>query len=200
VLAHTHLRSKKSNTFLSFAIYSYTESMTPHQIKYLQLVTNLQPLLLGYIHSIAPGVEADDVLQETNIVLWNKMETFEMGTNFKAFAFKIAYLKTMECLRKQARNQWLVFDSDLLEKMNTHFTDHPNTMGDTQFALRLCMKKLKDHERELIHQRYSKGNTVRSIAKQVEKKEGALQQAFFRIHNALRTCISHQLQEEHPAI
>lgn len=57
--------------------------MTPKQIQYLQLVTNHQALLQGYIHSIAPGVEADDVLQETNIILWNKMETFEMGTNFK---------------------------------------------------------------------------------------------------------------------
>ena len=173
--------------------------MTPKQIQYLQLVTNHQALLQGYIHSIAPGVQADDVLQETNIILWNKMETFEMGTNFKAFAFKIAYLKTMECLRTQARNQWLVFDSDILEKIDLHYTSLPDTMGDVQFALRLCMKKLKENERELIHQRYSQGNTVRSIAKQVEKKEGALQQAFFRIHNALRSCISRQLEEEHSA-
>lgn len=174
--------------------------MSPKQIKYLQLVTNHQALLQGYIHGIAPGVAADDVLQETNIMLWNKMDTFEMGTSFKAFAFRIAYLKTMESLRKQKRNQWLVFDSDIIDRIDQHYSSPSDAEGGTQHALRQCMKKLKENERELLHQRYTKGQTVRAIARLLEKKEGALQQAFFRIHNALRCCVSQRLEEEQSTI
>lgn len=169
--------------------------MTPAQIAYLQLVTSHQALLLGYIRSVAPGVAADDVLQETNIVLWNKIDSFEINSNFKAFACRVAYLKTMESLRKSKRNQWLVFDSDIIEEINTHYSSKTDAKDDTQYALRQCMAKLDDSERELIHLRYTKGKTVRSIAKKTEQSEGALQQLFFRIRNALRSCIGNQLSE-----
>mgnify|MGYP000113776971 CR=1 FL=1 len=34
-----------------------------------------------------PGMDGvDDVLQETNVVLWEKRATFEPGTNFRAWA------------------------------------------------------------------------------------------------------------------
>lgn len=167
--------------------------MKPEEIEYLQLVTNHQSLLRGYIYSIAPSVSADDVLQETNIILWEKMSHFTLGTNFKAFACRIAYLKTMESIRKMSRNNWLVFDSDIVENIDTYFSKHPDNKNETQAALLGCLQKLKEHERDLISQRYVNGKTVRSIAQEANKNEGALQQAFFRIHNALRQCISQHL-------
>ena len=168
--------------------------MNPNQIQYLQLVTSHQVMLLAYIRSIAPGVQADDVMQETNIVLWNKMETFKTGSNFKAFAYRIAYLKTMESLRRNKRNQWLVFDSDILENINSYYLSDDTSEADTQSALNQCMLKLSDSERKLIHLRYTKQNTVINIATQTNQSEGALQQAFFRIRNNLRNCITKQLK------
>ncbi len=168
--------------------------MTPEQIEYLQLVTNHQALLFGYIRSIAPKVSHDDVLQETNIVLWDKMSKFELGTNFKAFACRVAYLKTMEALNAHKRKNWLIFDSDILDGISDYYTsDHDESQSHIQSALRNCLTKLKERDRQLIHQRYTLGNTVRAIAAEMGKKEGALQQAFFRCHNALRKCMQKSL-------
>lgn len=167
--------------------------MTPKQIEYLQLVTNHQAILLGYIRSIAPKVSHEDVLQEANIVLWDKMDKFELGTNFKAFACRVAYLKTMEALHAHKRKSWLVFDSDILDVITEHYSNDEDGQELAQSALRGCLTKLKDRDRELIHQRYTLGNTVRAIAGEMGKKEGALQQAFFRCHNALRTCMQKKL-------
>ena len=80
--------------------------MSKLNIEYLQLVTRHQAAICGYIRSIAPGLNVDDVLQETNIVLWEKADTFQRGTNFKAFAFRIAHFKTLEALRRQKRDHW----------------------------------------------------------------------------------------------
>lgn len=170
--------------------------MNQRQTEYLQLVTNHQALLLGYIRGLAPKIHADDVLQETNIVLWNKIDTFDLNTNFKAFACRVAYLKTMEALKKAKHNQWLVFDSDIVESFDQHHIAKTDDQAETQESLRTCLKKLSASERKLLHQRYTKGHTVRAISAEMNQSEGALQQSFFRIRNTLRNCITLQLSSK----
>ena len=54
--------------------------------------------LYAFILSMLPNLtEADDVLQETNMVLWRKREEFEPGTNFGAWARTVAR-STLESL------------------------------------------------------------------------------------------------------
>jgi RNA polymerase sigma-70 factor, ECF subfamily len=170
--------------------------MNARQIEYLQLVTRHQASIMGYIRSIAPGAPADDILQETNVILWERAETFEPGTHFKAFAFRIAHLKTLEFLRASKRKEWLVFDSDLLESIARQQSEQETGNADAQVALRGCLGDLDAAERELLHHRYTLCQSVREIAKAEGKTEGALQQLFFRLRNHLRTCIEHRLVME----
>lgn len=164
--------------------------MTPNQIGYLQLVAAHQAALHGYIRSLAPGADADDILQETNIHLWQHSGDFEPGSHFKAYAFRIAHLKTLEALRRHRRKNWLVFDSDLLQAIAERQTvDIDSTGADSQAALRLCLAELDETGRELLHRRYTLQETVRDIARRSQRSEGSLQQLFFRLRNQLRSCI-----------
>jgi RNA polymerase sigma-70 factor (ECF subfamily) len=165
-------------------------------IEYLQLVTRHQAAICGYIRSLAPGLDAEDVLQETNIVLWEKASTFKSGTNFKAFAFRIAYLKTLEMLRARRREHWLCFDSELLEAIAAQRSEAEAETPGRQYALRKCLANLSESDRSLIHARYTDRRTVREIAKSDKRSEGALQQVFFRLRNTLRICIERTLSEE----
>lgn len=55
------------------------------------LLTEHQLPLRHYVQSLLPGdSSAADVTQLTNTTLWQKREEFELGTNFKAWAFAIA--------------------------------------------------------------------------------------------------------------
>lgn len=175
---------------------SQSEMMDPRQINYLQLVTSHQASIYGYIRSLAPGADIEDILQETNLVLWDKANDFELGTNFKAFAFRIAHLKTLEALRSQRRRHWLVFDSDLLSEIANRQSEVASEDDGQQAALRHCLHQLKPEERELIHSRYSLGRAVNEIAREKVRSEGAMQQMFFRIRNALRICIEQQMNTE----
>lgn len=166
------------------------------RIEYLQLVTRHQPAIYGYIRSLAPQADVEDILQETNLVLWNKADTFEPGTNFKAFAFRIAHLKTLEALRSDKRRQWLVFDSDLMEQISARSSSPESLADGQQAALRECMKQLEPGDRELIHTRYVVGRTVRDMARDLRKTEGSLQQWFFRMRNQLRDCVERRNRVE----
>ncbi|PQJ27627.1 hypothetical protein BSZ32_03355 [Rubritalea profundi] len=57
-------------------------------------ITRIQSQLRAYIISLMPGASgAEDVLQETNLVLWEKRAKFEQGTNFRAWVCAIARLE-----------------------------------------------------------------------------------------------------------
>ncbi len=170
--------------------------MTRRNLEYLQLVTRHQASIHGYIRSIAPGAPADDILQEANVILWERADTFEPGTCFKAFAFRIAHLKTLEYLRTSKRRKWLIFDSDVLEAISRRQEETHTGGEDTQAALRECLEALEPENRRLLHRRYTMGHTVRRIAKDEMKSEGALQQLFFRLRNHLRACIEHRIAME----
>jgi len=168
--------------------------MTDRHLEYLQLVTRHQSAIYGYLRTIAPGAPLEDILQEVNIVLWNRAADFELGTNFKAFAFRIAHFKALEALRSAKRREWLVFDSDLLDSIAQRQEETPD--HDSQAALRECLSGLEEDERKLLHQRYTARQTVRDLARTDGRSEGALQQVFFRLRNHLRACIEQRLAME----
>lgn len=168
--------------------------MDDRHLRYLQLITRHQAAIYGYLRSIAPGAPLEDILQEVNLVLWNRAGDFTPDTNFKAFAFRIAHLKALEALRAAKRREWLVFDSDLIESIDRRQEESP--APDSQAALRACLADVSEDERRLLHRRYTERRTLREIARADGRSEGALQQLFFRLRNQLRVCIERRLAME----
>src|SRR4051812_23964504 len=59
-----------------------------------------------FILALLPAVQdAEDVLQETSIVLWRKFGEFEPGTNFLSWAHKVAHFEVLRHRRKGGRHQ-----------------------------------------------------------------------------------------------
>ena len=57
-------------------------------------LTNSQARLFAYILSLLRNSEeARDVLQETNLVLWKKLEEYSEIVSFEAWSTKVAYFK-----------------------------------------------------------------------------------------------------------
>ncbi|PWG73383.1 RNA polymerase subunit sigma-24, partial [Enterococcus hirae] len=55
------------------------------------LLTEHQSALRLYVASLLPGESSTpDVAQQANATIWKKRDDFEIGTNFKAWAFSIA--------------------------------------------------------------------------------------------------------------
>ena len=72
--------------------------------KFTRLLVGIQPLLYGFILSLTHDrVAADDLMQETSAVMWRKFDQFQQGTNFGAWAMKIARFCVLEWRRQEAR-------------------------------------------------------------------------------------------------
>ncbi|MEM1295659.1 MAG: sigma-70 family RNA polymerase sigma factor, partial [Verrucomicrobiota bacterium] len=164
---------------------------TPDKAFIYQL-TDWQNRLFGYLVTLLGNVhDAHDVLQETNVVLWKKIDEFEPGTNFGAWARKVAYFQALAFLRDRKRDKHL-FDDDLLEQ----FAEEESNAGEEEreLALRDCLAQLPDRQRDLISQRYGDGGSIRKLAQDTGKKESAMKMTLMRIRHALLGCIQSKLE------
>lgn len=157
-----------------------------------------QAALRAYIISLMPGMDGvSDVLQETNLVLWEKREKFEPGTNFGAWAFTIARLEVKTHRRRLRRLGLPLLDEDLAERLaeqlKERLVERPGEADERLRALDNCLGRLGGKERELIEHRYFSGSTLDDYAIRCGRPVESLRVTLFRIRAALKNCIKGEL-------
>lgn len=162
---------------------------------FVQLMTEYQGRMYAYILSLlADPNAANDILQETNLVLWRKSTEFQVGTNFKAWAFRIANFQVMAYRQRRIRDR-LVFDDDFMMTLSVDASSYDDTYEVRQKKLVTCMDKLPDRQRDLIERRYSIGVSIKKIADELKSTANSIAQALFRARNNLINCVK-DLPEE----
>jgi RNA polymerase sigma-70 factor (ECF subfamily) len=163
--------------------------------EFVYLLTDWQNRLFGYLVTLLGNVhDAHDVLQETNLLLWHKMDDFEADSDFGAWARKCAYFQALAFLRDRKRDRHL-FDDELLAQFADEATDVEHEGSDRLLAMRDCLARLPDRHRQLIKLRYGQNQSVRQLAKDTGKKESALKMMLMRIRQTLHSCIELKLKE-----
>ncbi|MEM7699108.1 MAG: sigma-70 family RNA polymerase sigma factor [Verrucomicrobiota bacterium] len=163
--------------------------------QFLLQITDSQQRLFGYIVTLLGDVhDAHDVLQETNLVIWQKSDSFEPGSNFEAWSRKIAWYQSLAFLRNRKRDRH-VYDDDVMELLAQEMTE-PLPDEERELALRDCLFQLSDAQRGLIKQRYDDGLSVKKLADGLGRKESATKMMLMRIRRSLLRCIESKLREE----
>ena len=125
--------------------------------EFVQNVNASQRYLTALILTLMPRREdAYDILQETNLVIWQKRQEFLRGTNFHAWASRIARNKVLAHRRKMRRDR-LCFDDGLIGKLSADVADAPLFGEEWLKALWQCSEKLTDEDRALLEKRYVEG-------------------------------------------
>ena len=110
--------------------------------KFFELYNKVQISLYCYLIAVVRNSsDADDLLQDTAIVLWDKFEQFQEGTNFKAWAFKIATNKARDYMRKNSNQKFFLCD-DFYESVSQQAQNEVNNTVERYEALQFCIKKL----------------------------------------------------------
>jgi RNA polymerase sigma-70 factor (ECF subfamily) len=163
--------------------------------EFVRELTNHQTSMLAYIRSLAPGGSgARDLLQEVNITLWQRRDSFELGTNFKAWAFQTIRYHILNHRRRLVSQGWLVFDDDLIQRMAPGFEVEPDELEERHLALRKCLQKLRPQDRELLHHRYATTSSLQEYADLTKRSAGTLKAVLFNLRAALKRCIERELQ------
>lgn len=163
--------------------------------EFVSQITRSQRRLHSFILSMVWNpVEADDVLQETNLVLWEKAAEYDPSRPFLPWAMRFAQWQALAWLKRHKR-QRLVFDDDLVRLLADECAMDESVFEARRIALASCFQKLKPEQRELIACRYEPEASVNAMAEAAGTTAKAISDKLRRIRHALLECIQKTLSE-----
>lgn len=164
--------------------------------QFVQEFTRSQRQIYLYILSQVPSpVDADEILQETNLVIWRKVDRFQLGTNFLAWAYQIAGLEVLKFRERRHRDR-LRFSEEFIERVADEVEGVSDQLEARRLAMLACIEKLRPADRELIEERYSTGENGLSVARKKGRPANSVYQSLGRIRRALLECITRRLSAE----
>ncbi|MDF1737949.1 MAG: sigma-70 family RNA polymerase sigma factor [Verrucomicrobiales bacterium] len=164
--------------------------------RFARLLLEVQPRLFGFVLSLTHDRQAAmDVSQEVGVLLWRKFDDFVPGTNFGAWALKIARFKVMEWRRAQSKLP-INLDEEALELLTDEAEKLSGHQDNRLAALESCLERLPAKQRQVIDERYVEKNTVVGIAERWNRSRVAMHQLLKKAHESLRLCIQEQIRKE----
>ncbi|WP_417850385.1 sigma-70 family RNA polymerase sigma factor [Thalassoglobus sp.] len=161
--------------------------------EFIQLFTQVQRQLYLFILSQVGRVEAaEEILQETNLVIWSKFTQFEPGSNFSAWSRQIAVYEVLKWRQKKSRDK-LTFSDEFVQNIADSFDYQPEEVERRQLALESCLDKLNQQDKELIEKRYQPGVSGKGLAKRLGRPPNSVYQSLGRIRKTLLECVQRTL-------
>jgi RNA polymerase sigma-70 factor (ECF subfamily) len=162
---------------------------------FVRLLGQNQRRLFLYALTLVPRWnDAEEIIQQTNLVLWREFDQFQPGTNFAAWACKVAFHQVLAWRKKKQRDR-LQFSAEFVDAVAAEAVAAVDALEERNQALAGCMEKLTPPHRDLLQLRYSEGQRVDAIAQKLDRTVEAVYRALSRIRHTLHECVSHTLAQ-----
>ncbi len=162
---------------------------SPPNEQFTCLLLSHQKRIYNFILTLVPNAsDADDIMQETVLVMCRKFDEFSIDTNFTAWAFQIARFNIIK-FRRNKHQHFSLLSDEAFEKVSNEIERNHNNIDEHLAALQHCLEKLNKNDRELVSLHYEKGLKINSIAEKYDRSTQGLYKVFSRINNLLRLCI-----------
>lgn len=171
-------------------------SLDKDQEEFVRLLAKSERRLSTYILTLVPHyADADEILQETHVRLWQERERYEPGTNFTAWALRVAYYEVLSH-RTRAKRRPMAFDDKLVAQLSEELSGLDDVVEARQRALSECLGGLSERGRSLLRRVYANGEKTKDIAASLERTTDSLYKTVQRLRHSLRVCIEQRLSEE----
>jgi len=163
---------------------------------FLTLLTQHDRSLSVYVYSlVAPSADADDILQQTKMVMWRSFDQFEPGTNFLAWARKVAFNQILT-YRRQKKRDHLPLSEETLEAIGHEVAKLSDQADGRREALQECLRRLPEEQRQMVLLRYYEELDIDNIAERISSTSGAVYRALSRVRFTLLACVEKKLANE----
>lgn len=156
-------------------------------------LVSVQPDLYRLVASLLPfsPEDVDDVVQNANLDLLAKQESYSPERPFLPFALSFAKTAVRTYILKKSRSR-LVFSeeamasaADLIAEESAISPDNLSTLK----RLEICKTHLSERQKKLLDDRYGKKRPVQTIADELGKSNEAVRSALVYIRQRLAECM-----------
>lgn len=148
--------------------------------------SNLFAFILSVVRDFA---FAEEVLQEVAVVVCDQWEDFKPGTNFGAWAARIARNKIFNLSRASRRE--ILLSPEAIEAVERAAAGEPES-GSLE-AVRSCLDHVTERVRSILLLRYREGLSGSDIARRTRSTVTAVHMALSRARSALARCVEARL-------
>jgi len=166
--------------------------MADKQAEFVRLLTRYSSQIYGFILMLSVNrTDAEDVFQETSVVLWEKFNSYQPGTDFRAWACRIAFFKVQSHRRTSGRLRTLTDSAfEAIAADALAMVEVNDVRGE---ALAECLDKLSDRDRRLLDHKYFGKMTTAQLAEQMSQSTHSIYRSLTRIHSQLLNCMQRSL-------
>ncbi|MBN2217335.1 MAG: sigma-70 family RNA polymerase sigma factor [Pirellulales bacterium] len=172
---------------------------SPPTAEFVRLWTLHGQSIYAYLLTLTSNdADADEIYQEVGVTLWEKFDQYMPGTNFQAWARRVA-LNKVRSFRQLRRHGTVLCSPEFLDAINETVIEESPSLDAQYKALADCFNKLPPKHKDLIERRYQLGATPASVAGQLGRSVKAIYEALRRIHNSLFDCVRKATLGEEPS-
>lgn len=165
---------------------------------FVMLLARHERMLAAYVMTLVPHFQdADDILQESKVVMWRSFNQFREGTNFGAWARKIAFHQVLSHRKRKKRDR-LDFTDEFLNLVAEEVENSAEHLARRQIALNQCVSKLPEEQQELLRFRYQDQLGVEDLASRLNRTVAAIYRALSRLRQNLHQCVTRSLEKPFP--
>jgi RNA polymerase sigma-70 factor, ECF subfamily len=168
------------------------------EVEFTWQYAGVQRSLYAYILSLIPNVaDADDVMQETAAILFERMDEYNPNLPFLNWAMTFARFQALKFRKYSARHRArtvALSDAAYIALAKCEEFDWGDEVQRLA-ALHKCLAKLSPEEHRLLQYRYSKNHTVHEMSGDDKRLAARLYKRLRRIREMLGKCIRQRLTE-----
>lgn len=165
---------------------------------FLRMFLQNERRLYAYVLTLLPNrADADDVLQETSLTMWDKFDPGAPPIEFLAWARRVAYHKVLDFNKKSNRSQARL-SQIFVKRLAETAAEQANELqlDARRDALARCVEKLPQPDRDLLAHRFRDGATTQSTSEQLGRSVDAVYKALAKVRGALLQCVQKSLTQE----
>lgn len=157
--------------------------------EFLKLFTKAEPILRRHVLAHIPSYhEAEDVLQDIAVTLWDRFGDFRRDGSFTGWAMGVARRKILHSRRSFARDRLMLTD-DINAVFERRLEESADELGARRKFLRNCMAKLSEKQRNIVNLKYRDDLSTEKIAANIGSSANAVRIVLTRTRHELAQCM-----------
>jgi len=160
-----------------------------------QLMKHRKRIYAFILTLVGNSSDADDIMQDTAALMWQKYHQSEEIRDFTALGLQIAHFKVLEFRKNQYKNK-IQFNSELFESILGGAASVEENLDERFEALKKCLSKLDITSRKLVQAQHQKGQSIKNIAASLNMSQHVAYKRIGRLHDQLLQCVHRTLKQE----
>lgn len=160
------------------------------------IVLRLERPLRSWLATVCPpGIDPDDIAQQSFVLAYTQLSKYQAGTNFKAWLFTIAkfQLKTEITRQRRVADYHSRYAPDLLRRELERQSELPaGNIPERLSNLQHCLSKLEGHLQRFVVWRYEEQIPLETMSSRSGRSVAAVKKQLWKIRRVLHECMQRQ--------